>query len=355
MKVIADKIASTTRNAQLTRELNLSDKIIAREGYIVAGRVLNEKTTYNTLELCSGRQSRLCRGDIIAGVLGPRNALRGYSGIVPESVKPGDVLHVLNLGGVIGQCTSENPALGKPTEVEILGGVLHYPSFQHRIGRPASILGGAIQPLEQLHSSVPLIMITGTCMEAGKTRAACEIVKFLTHKGVRVAAGKLSGISLMRDILEMADFGAEQVLNFTDVGVVCTTPANVVSSAKAIVTHLSASEPDCIVLEFGDGIMGEYGVMSLLNDAELMSFSRAHVLAANDQVGAWGAAKFLEGKCPPIDIICGPVTDNDVGKRFIKEKLGLRAANAIKEPAELGEVVLKKLFPGETSESQLIN
>ena len=56
-------------------------------------------------------------GDVIVGVLGHRNALQGYSGVVPDAVALGQRLQLLNLGGVIGQCTSANiergPALGR--------------------------------------------------------------------------------------------------------------------------------------------------------------------------------------------------------------------------------------------------
>ena len=47
-------------------------------------RVCNEKTTYNTLENCEGRMVSLHEGDIVVGVLGHRNALHGYSGVVPH-------------------------------------------------------------------------------------------------------------------------------------------------------------------------------------------------------------------------------------------------------------------------------
>jgi hypothetical protein len=101
------------------------------------------------------------------------------------------------------------------------------------------------------------------------------------------------------------------------------------------------------VLELGDGIMGEYGVMNLLSDTQLMSFVKAHVLSANDQVGAWGAVQYLEGKCPPIDVICGPATDNLIGKNFITSKLDRLAFNAIKDSEALGRAVYAKLFPGD--------
>lgn len=349
MKIIADKIASSTRNAKLSSELTLSPEIIAQEGYIIAGRLLTERGDYNTIELVSGRMSRLYKGDIVVGVLGPRNALKGFSGIVPEAIKPGDTLQMLNLGGVIGKCTSENAELGRPIDVEVLGAVLHFPSFHHRVGSPASILQGEIRPQNSLPDASPLIVISGTCMDAGKTRAACELVKHMSRAGRKVAAAKLTGVSLMRDTLSMADCGASQVLNFTDAGVVTSTANNALHSAKGVIAALSAARPDCIVLEFGDGIMGEYGTMTLLSDKELMSFVRAHVVSANDPVAAWGAYTYLKGlpaghPCPAIDVICGPSTDNDVGKNFIRSKLGLQAANSIRDGREFASIVYRKVF-----------
>jgi len=347
LKLQIDKIASSTRNANLQREVTVTDEIVSKEGYVIAVRALAEKSIYNTVELIPGRMSRICKGDVIAGVLGARNALKGYSGVVPPSLKTGDIIQILNLGAVLGQCTSDNPELGKPIDVEVLGAVLHYPSFQHRIGKPASIHHGPVQPTDILTHAAPLVIVSGTCMSAGKTRAACEIVKQLAHAGKKVVAAKLSGISLRRDTLEMLDFGAAAIYDFTDAGIVCTTPHNVVQAAKGIVTSLTALAPDCIVLELGDGIMGEYGVMNLLSDSQLMSFVKAHVLSANDQVGAWGAVQYLEGKCPPIDVICGPATDNLIGKTFITSKLDRLAFNAIKDSEALGRAVHAKLFPGD--------
>lgn len=342
MRITPDKIASSTRNANLSSELELSDKIICKQGYVIAGKILNDKSTYNTLELPSGRQSRVCKNDIVVGVLGARNALRGYSGVVPDTLKAGDVIQVLNLGGVMGKFTSGNPAIGSPFNIEVLGSVLSFPDFTERIGHPAHVLDGTVKPQDSLGKTPPLVIVTGTSMQAGKTTSACEIVKQLTHQGLKINAAKLTGISLMRDMLEMKDVGAKRVVDFTDAGIVCTNPDNVVHVAKGIVTTLAKDEPDCIVLEFGDGIMGQYGVMQLLLDKELMSNVKAHILAANDQVGAWGAVKYLEGKCPAIDAITGPATDNTVGTSFVTT-LGVQAANAMMQGELLGKIAARKL------------
>ena len=85
---------------------------------MVAVRVLTRKSTYNQLELPSGRFSQVKPGDVVAGALGHRKALFGYSGL-PAAARspPGDRVNLLNLGGVLGVCDSVNPDLGQPVRV----------------------------------------------------------------------------------------------------------------------------------------------------------------------------------------------------------------------------------------------
>ena len=103
---MADKIASVTCGVPLRRDLRLGDTIPCMEGDVVAVRILNAKSQYNTLELTTGRFATLNPGDIVVGALGFRNALLGYAGVLPEKLDPGDTINILNLGGVLGHCTS---------------------------------------------------------------------------------------------------------------------------------------------------------------------------------------------------------------------------------------------------------
>ena len=50
------------------------------------------------------------------------------------------------------------------------------------------------------------------------------------RRGLKVAAGKMTGVSLRRDILQMEDCGAAPVAMFTDFGVVTTNDANAVAA-----------------------------------------------------------------------------------------------------------------------------
>jgi hypothetical protein len=99
--VRVDKIASSAINLGLMHELEITTRCEARAGNVVVVRTLTDNATYNTLELVTGRMAKINHGDIIAGVLGYRRALKGFVGDVPESIKAGDRLHLLNLGTLL--------------------------------------------------------------------------------------------------------------------------------------------------------------------------------------------------------------------------------------------------------------
>ena len=340
MKVTLDKIASTTRNAKIPREVLLTHEIPAEEGMILAARVRGKKTVYNQLEDVHGRMIDLNDGDVIAGVLGTRRALRGYAGVVPEKIEVGDRLDILNLGGVIGRCTSVNLELGKPLQAEVLGQVLSFPYLGEREGVPATIKTNAVPWADKLEASAPIVYVAGTCMNAGKTFACGEIIRHLAKKGLKVCSAKLTGVSLLRDTLSMIDRGAASAMNFTDAGVVSTTDAVSVPVAKGLLNSLNKLEPDVLVVELGDGIMGEYGVQAILNDKELMGAASLHVMCATDPVAAWGAVELFTHKFGlKADLISGPATDNAVGKDFIEKQIGVKALNARIESDAIGALV----------------
>ena len=339
-----DKIASVTRNLRLKPDVVITSDIECRAGAVLAVRVRGEKSVYNQLEDPNGRMSMLHEGDVIAGALGHRHALHGYAGAVPDSLQPGDVLHILNLGGVLGRCTSHNPEVGPPFTAEVLGAVLAFPNFQSRTGVPGHIGMNALPAVDRLPRTSPVLFVAGTCMNSGKTLAACQVVRFLARKGLKVAGCKLTGISLLRDTLSMLDYGARHALTFTDVGIVTSEPATAVATARAIFAELMREEPDVIVAELGDGILGEYGVQSILADPELKAAGAAMLLCANDPVGAWGGVELLRGTFGwKVDVVSGPATDNEVGCRYIQKDLGLPALNARTDGGALAARVAEQL------------
>jgi hypothetical protein len=160
-----------------------------------------------------------------------------------------------------------------------------------------------------------------------------------------VGAAKLTGASLMRDVRRMQEHGASAVSTFTDAGIACTVEDAITPIAKGVIRHLNETEElDVIVAEMGDGFVGYYGVDDLMTDMELQSFIEAHVVAATDLAGAWAAEQtFRERYHTDISAITGPVTDNDVGRRYITQRLGVTALNALQQSTALVDEVVDAL------------
>ena len=77
-KIHIDKIASVTKNLDITHTEKLTDTLSCEMGTVLAVEVLEDKSIYNELELPSGRMSKLKKGDILAVALGNRMALMGF-------------------------------------------------------------------------------------------------------------------------------------------------------------------------------------------------------------------------------------------------------------------------------------
>jgi hypothetical protein len=344
--IVVDKVASVTQACGLSNEVRIAtDEIPSEEGVVVVVEVLTNKSTYNTLELTSGRMAKVVKGDIVVGALGHRKALFGYSGHVPPSVRAGDIIQMLNIGGVLGICDSVNPDKGKPFDCRVLGVVLHFPYLGERIGVPARVGHKRLDPDARLDThGVPVVALAGTCMEAGKTAAACAVISRMRHRGLVVDAFKATGVSLRRDILAMEDAGARRSAIFTDLGIVTTTKVNGPALTRTMLTELSAGKPDVIVFELGDGILGTYGVDAILECPDIRTALTGVILSANDPVAAWGGVKLLRERFG-IDpcVVTGPSTDNQVGVEIITTQMGVSAFNAMTNGAALGDRVIEAI------------
>jgi hypothetical protein len=338
MQITLDKTASVVGRVALGRRIEIADYVVASRGALVAVQALEEKSVYGELELVGGRMARIIKGDVIVGALGERQALKGFVGHIPQRIAPGDVLHILNMGGVIGKCSSANAEVGQPLRVRVLGAVLVD-------GEPANIADNAVPWRDHLPRSAPIVLLSGTCMNSGKTTVACEVIRVLKSRGYRLAAAKIAGVATQRDLLNMQDHGAVCAMSFSDAGLPSTTHTDtcIVPAAKGILAELNGCEPDAIVVELGDGIMGHYGVDLLLKDAQLMSHVKAHILCANDLVAAWGGLQYLAQLGVHVDCVSGPATDNSAGIDYIEGRFGKPAANGRNAPEQLADIVESRL------------
>ena len=334
-----DKIGSGTSPLGLAKTVGfVSSSESTKAGDVVVVRALTDSATYNMLELPTGRLAKINPGDLLIGVLGRRRALKGFVGDVPVSLKSGDELHLLNMGGVIGLCTGHHSSLGDAIKLAVIGLVCD------ENGRVQNIADAALPVRTSLGDSAPIVMIAGTSMNSGKTYAATELIKQATRAGLRVAAGKLSGVACLRDTLNMADHGAVTTASFLDCGMPSTVDvADLAPAAKAIIAKLNEVNPDLIVIELGDGILGGYSVDTVFADFELIDATAAIVFCASDYVGAWGGIELLRRRGVEVDVISGSVTDSKMGEDYVKTQFGVPAANARREGNALFEIVMESV------------
>lgn len=335
MKVAIDKPASVTVNVPLGREVDVREESDGTRGNVCVVRALEEKRVYDMIELVTGRMAKISRGDVIAGVLGERRALQGFVGVLPDRVKRGDVLNILNLGGVIGRAVSYSREYGQPLKVEVLGTVAGDKG-------PLNIRDFSLGTATDLKAHIPVIAVSGTSMNSGKTVAAANIARELAWKGHSVCSAKISGISALKDVLNMEDHGALKALSFLDFGYPSTVKSDEVPFiAKGALNELAGYNPDVVIVELGDGLLGDYGVLNYFSDRELRDATVCSVVCALDPVGAWGAVQLMKELSMPVHLISGPVTDNSVGIDYIHDSLNMEGINAVSQKHELGEYILR--------------
>ena len=326
MKVDVRHFASATAPLRLSGPLEVHKQGPCEAGQLVVVRALTENPFYPDLELATGERVPIKKGDVIAGVLGSRQALRGYVGYAPYRVGAGEKLHVLNLGGVIGRYVSGHRDLGDPVEVELVG-------LSKRTLREV-----ALPEVDVLAQARPIILVCGSCMNVGKTATTEEIIRGLARQNFRVGGAKITGIGCLKDTIRMKNAGAVKTYSFLDCGVPSTVDTDDVAGiARSIVAQMM--DVDVVVMELGDGIVGHYNVERFFDDRALMSHIDAVVFCASDLTAALGGKMVLEERGVPVTVVCGPATDTEAGVTYLERTLGLRAANALTEPEKLLSII----------------
>jgi hypothetical protein len=322
MKIEVKHIASAASPLQLSNPVEVFRQSPVEAGQLVVVRALTENPLYPELETPGGARVTVKKGDIIAGVLGSRQALRGYVGYAPYRLTAGDKLHILNLGGVIGRFVSGHKDLGEPVQVEVLG-----------ISKK-NLKETALPKVDVLAEAKPIILVCGSCMNVGKTTTTEEIIKGLSWQGLKVGGAKITGIACLKDTIRMKNAGAAKTLSFLDCGVPSTVDTeDIAGIARSIVAQMK--DVDLVVMELGDGIMGHYKVDRFFDDRALMSHIDAVVFCASDLTAAWGGREILAQRGISVTVVCGPATDTEAGVTYLEKTLGIPAANAMTDSQKL--------------------
>lgn len=255
-----------------------------KAGDVVLTRL--EKLGKNTrLELASGRACNLYEGDLLALVFGNRYATRQFEGYARAN---GDCCDLLSMGGVCGLVTSKCDGVADPSKVRLLGALGDDQGQALKLGYFA-----VPSPAESKRPRV--IVVCGSEMDSGKTHTAASLIVGLRRQNHRVAAIKLTGTAVGRDLWKFMDAGACAALDFVDGGHPSTylCPLDeLLDLNRALVAHAASRGADWVVLEIADGLL-QKETAALLKSAAFKSTVDAWVFATNDPLGAVGGMHML--------------------------------------------------------------
>lgn len=128
------------------------------------------------------------------------------------------------------------------------------------IGREKATMRDYAPDVSEREFELPVVLLVGISMSAGKTTSAKLIVRLLKGEGLAVVGAKLTGAGRYRDILSMQDAGAQHIFDFVDAGL----PSTVVPEKeyrkilRRLLSRIAAADADVLVAEVGASPLEPY-------------------------------------------------------------------------------------------------
>lgn len=308
---VSPRRISAAKKSFSTRRVNFGEvtSLIRDQSPVTGDLVLAEVLSighHAKIEDNHGRRRQLHVGDTIIVAYGARYAPDQFDGVVPDDLGP---CHLLAGGGIAGKVVARHSATRPPTRIHPVG------LLGDREGEVINLkryrLGKANCHLREPNT----LAVVGTSMNSGKTTTASTLIRGLNRAGLRVGAGKLTGTGSGGDVWSMLDAGAEQVLDFTDIGYATTHQADgaeLIENSLALLDHLAASGPDIIIFEIADGLL-QRETSLLLEAPELKARIDGVIFAAGDSLGAVAGVNWLVERDLPLLGFSGLITASPLG------------------------------------------
>ena len=288
-------------------------------GDFVVGRAFGMRSRLYRCETKTGRMAEMVVGDQLVGALGRRAAtLEGVGDW--RDVGPDLRMEALTSAGLLGKATSTSPLLPDLMTLEYLGHTL-------RNGRKVT-MRDFVEPVPIRPLNMPVVLMIGTSMSAGKTSSGRVAIRALKYLGCEVVAAKLTGAARYRDILSYRDCGAVAIYDFVDAGLPSTAcPADQYREALTLLlAKVQKTGADVLVAEAGASPLEPYNGEAAI--AALGGHTRFTVLCASDPYAVLGVQTAFGDAAPP-DIVAGPAANTDAAVALVKQLTGLPALNLL--------------------------
>ncbi len=317
--------------ASVTRTSDLPDKAFEVEplprnkwnaGDYVVAEVAGAASSLHNLELTTGRMTEVFEGDIVVGAFGVRAAtLEGVGSW--EDIGEDGCMHALTSAGLCGKMTSRSTLL---------------PDFMGLVYRGHVVRNGAkvtmkdfVVPTNHKPLDIPVVLLIGTSMSAGKTTTGRIIIHELKRAGLRVIGAKLTGAARYRDVMSFSDAGADEIYDFVDAGLPSTVcPVEEFKEAlDGLLSRVANAGADVLVAEAGASPLEPYN--GALAVEVLAPQVRMTVLSASDPYAVVGVQTAFGTK---PDLVTGPAANTVAGAALVKKLTEVPALN-LREPGSL--------------------
>ena len=314
--------SSVTRNSDLSEapfDTEPLDRGHWATGDFVLGRVKGKRNRLYKCETRTGRMADLVRGDLLIGALGDRTATLegvGYWSAIGDDLE----MEGLTPAGLIGKATSTSLLLPEFMKLEYLG---HIMRNGDKLGMPDFVV-----QTEPATIDMPVILLIGTSMSAGKTTAGQVVIRALNYFGKKVVAAKLTGAARYRDILTFRDAGAAEIFDFVDAGMPSTVcpEEDYRKAMEVLISRIAHVGADVLVVEAGASPLEPYNGDVLMD--YLKQFVRFTILCASDPYAVLGVQTAFSNHLV-ADLVSGPAANTDAAVALVRKLTDLPALNLL--------------------------
>lgn len=294
----------------------LSKKYWATGDYVVCKIIKKGSDTFK-IELPTGRMRGVMGGETLVGVLGERYATLEATGTWRATGDNG-IMQVLTAGGLLGKLTSKSVYIHEMTTIEYTGHVYR--------NNKKVIMDDFIKPTIQKELKVPIVLLFGTSMSAGKTTSARIVTNIFKIAGLKVVGAKLSGAGRYKDILAIKDVGADDVFDFVDAGLPSTICEKEVyfEKVKYLKNLMANTNADVGVVEIGASPLEPYNGQIAIE--AIRKNIRCVILCASDPYAVYGIINAFDIK---PDIVTGISTNTLAGRDLVEKLCKVTALNLI--------------------------
>lgn len=236
----------------------------------------------------SKRNITIVPGDRIMAAFGTRYATEQFEGYMPETIIPGQELHILGAGGTVGVIASMHYRFKDigPTTLRMIGFAKDH--FGNIINTKKLKSKQVIPFTGSAAAATRVILSLGSSMDSGKTTSAAYLVHGLKKAGVKVAYIKLTGTVYTKDSDLANDLGADLAIDFGEMGYPSTYMCDeqeLLNLYESLLAKALAVQPEYVIMEIADGLY-ERETKMLLNSSRFKNTIEGLIFSAGDSLAA---------------------------------------------------------------------